>query len=130
MIVVDSSVWIGVFAKASNPQVELFLSITDRTQILVGDVVMLEVLRGARTERAARAIETDLRRFDMAQMLDPEIASRAALNYRTLRARGITIRNPVDLIIGTYCLQHGHRLLHRDRDFERMRPFGLEIYAG
>lgn len=128
MIVVDSSVWIGALADAVNPQVGALFSISDRTQILLGDVIMLEVLRGVRSEAAARRVEADLRRFALVRMLNTEIAVRAAKNYRHLRSVGITIRNSVDLIIGTYCIEHGHQLLHRDRDFDHMEALGLKVY--
>ena len=121
MIVVDSSVWIGALADAVNPQVGALFSISDRTQILLGNVIMLEVLRGVRSEAAARRVEADLRRFALVQMLNTEIAVRAAKNYRHLRSVGITIRNSVDLIIGTYCIEHGHQLLHRE-------ALGLKVY--
>lgn len=128
MIVVDSSVWIGALANAVNPQVEALFAIVDRTQILLGDIVLLEVLRGVRSEAAARKAEADLRRFTLAQMLDPEIAVRAAEHYRHLRSVGVTVRNTVDLVIGTYCIEHGHQLLHRDRDFDKMETLGLQVY--
>jgi predicted nucleic acid-binding protein len=130
VIVVDSSVWISFFAQFSTPQVETLLSIRDRTRILVGDLILVEVLRGAQSERAAREIEQDLRRFDVAKMVDADIATKAARNYRLLRSKGLTIRSSVDLIVGTYCIEHGHHLLHRDRDFDHMRQLGLQIYAG
>jgi len=128
VIVVDSSVWIGALANTSNPQVEALFAIPDRTQILLGDVVMLEVLRGVRSEAAARKVEADLRRFTLVQMLGTEIAVRAAENYRQLRSLGVTIRNSADLVIGTYCIEHGHQLLHRDRDFDQMESLGLRVY--
>lgn len=130
MIVVDSSVWISVIANAELPEVASFLAISDRSQILVGDVILLEVLRGARSERSARLIEEDLRRFNLVRMIDAAIASKAAANYRLLRARSVTIRNTVDLIIGTYCMEHGHQLLHRDRDFDHMQQLGLKLCTG
>jgi predicted nucleic acid-binding protein len=41
---------------------------------------------------------------------------------------GITIRKVPDLIIGTYCIEHGHSLLHDDRDVEPMREhLGLRV---
>jgi predicted nucleic acid-binding protein len=89
--------------------------------VLVGDLILLEVLQGARDESHATRLERYLRRFEVVAMLDDRIASSAARNYRTLRARGITIRKTVDLIIGTYCIEHGHALLHDDRDFDPMR---------
>ena len=42
---------------------------------------------------------------------------KAAANFRSLRRRGITIRKTNDMIIGTFCLEHGHVLLQQDRDF-------------
>jgi len=47
-------------------------------------------------------------------------AVQAALHFRTLRRHGITIRNTVDLLIGTFCIADGHQLLHSDRDFKPM----------
>ena len=38
--------------------------------------------------------------------------------YRSLRARGITIRNSVDCMIAAACIEHEARLLHNDRDFD------------
>ena len=53
-------------------------------------------------------------------MLGEDIAVQAARNYRLLRARGITIRKSADMIIGTFCIQGNHILLHQDRDFDAM----------
>lgn len=53
-------------------------------------------------------------------MLDGSIAVEAAQNYRSLRRRGITIRKTIDMIIATFCLRHGHALLHDDRDFDQI----------
>ena len=45
-----------------------------------------------------------------------------------LRNRGITIRKTVDIIIGTFCIEHGHALLHDDRDFVPMQAhLGLKV---
>jgi predicted nucleic acid-binding protein len=128
MIVVDTSVWIGFLAGVVNPQVEMLQSITDRTRILVGDVVLLEVLRGVPTERKARDLEAKFRKFRTVSMLNEEIALAAARNYRELRSHGITIRNFADLVIGTYSIEHGHHVLHRDRDFTHMESLGLKSY--
>ena len=56
------------------------------------------------------------------------MALAAAGNYRTLRARGITIRKPVDTLIATFCLLDEHELLHRDRDFDGFeKHLGLKV---
>jgi predicted nucleic acid-binding protein len=45
---------------------------------------------------------------------------KTAANYRFLRRQGVTVRKTIDLIIGTFCIECGHTLLHNDRDFEPM----------
>jgi hypothetical protein len=45
-----------------------------------------------------------------------------------LRGLGITVRKVPDLIIGTYCIEHRHTLLHDDHDFEPMHEnLGLQV---
>jgi hypothetical protein len=121
VIVVDSSVWISYFAGVETDET-LRLQAYARQQVLVvGDIILLEVLRGARSEQSAQLMERHFRLFLWVSMLDPQLAVLAARNYRLLRRRGITIRSSIDMLIGTYCLEHGHALLQRDRDFEPMR---------
>jgi predicted nucleic acid-binding protein len=126
MIAVDTSVWIDHLNGNATPQVEKLHALVGREPLLVGDLVLCEVLQGLRSEREARRVEAALRRFDLAPMLDPVLALRAAANYRRLRALGITLRKTIDLIIGTFCIERGHALLHDDRDFDPMtRHLGL-----
>jgi predicted nucleic acid-binding protein len=119
MIVVDSSVWIGQLRQSGSHAVDKLESIRNPTStILVGDLILLEILRGARDDRNAVRIERELRVFRIVQMLDRAIAVKAASNYRMLRSRGITVRKTTDLIIATFCVERGHTLLHDDRDFD------------
>jgi predicted nucleic acid-binding protein len=128
MIVVDSSVWIANLRDLDIEPVRKLRSIDDLDAILVGDLVLLEVLQGARDEEHAVRIESDLRQFRIERMLDEELAVRAARHYRTLRGRGVTIRKTIDLIIGAFCLERGHALLHDDRDFDSMAVhLGLRV---
>lgn len=97
-----------------------------KTPLLVGDLILCEVLRGLRTEAEARLIARGFRQYEIVSLSDPAIAVSAAANYRLLRSRGVTIRKLADLIIGTFCIERGHALLHSDRDFEPMeRLLGL-----
>ena len=118
MIVVDSSVWIGHLRNLETRAVRALRSLDDPSLILVGDVVLLKVLQGARDEAQAIRIERDLRQFKVEAMMSGDLAARAARNYRTLRERGVTIRKTVDVIIATFCLDRKHALLHDDRDFD------------
>src|SRR5947209_17765803 len=118
MIFVDSSVWIG-HLRGSETRAVRKLGDFQRAHraLLVGDLILLEVLQGARDEAHAARIERNLRRYPVAPMLDDAIAVQAARNYRLLRTRGVTVRKTVDMIIGTFCIVGGHALLHDDRDF-------------
>ncbi len=103
-------------------------SIAASNVIVVGDIVLLEVLQGARNQAQANHIEVWLRRFAVVPMLDGDLAVRAARNYRLLRERGITIRKTVDMVIGTFCIDRGWPLLHDDREFTHMeRHLGLAV---
>jgi predicted nucleic acid-binding protein len=129
MIVVDSSVWIDQLRGIGSQKVDRLENIRDpETTILVGDFVLLEVLQGARHDRHAAEIEREMRIFRIERMLDDRIAVKAAINYRLLRGRGITVRKTVDLIIATFCVERGHTLLHDDRDFDVMAVhLGLNV---
>ena len=131
MIVVDSSVWIPHFSEVLTDEVQRLRAIRRLDDVVVGDLILLEMLQGARSDRRALELERALRTFRVEAMLGAEIAIAAARNYRTLRALGITVRKTADLIIGTFCIENGYRVLHRDRDFTTMQAhLGLQIYTG
>jgi predicted nucleic acid-binding protein len=128
MIVVDSSVWIAKFRDIPNDAVAKLNAIRETDEIAVGDIVLLEVLQGTRDERHAARLEAALRTFTLVRMIDFDLARQAAINFRRLRAMGVTLRATTDLIIGTYCIEHGDFLLHHDRDFKWMEEYlGLKV---
>lgn len=128
MIVVDSSVWIAYLRRQDIQPVHRVRNVIEPKHILVGDLILLEVLRGVRDEVEAERLGIHLRSFRMAPMCGVDIAMRAASNYRILRRRGITIRTAVDLIIATFCIERGHALLQHDRDFLPMSEhLGLKL---
>lgn len=128
MILVDSSVWIAHLRGHRNPATAKLEDAAGREPLLIGDLILLEILQGARDESHAARIERGLRRYVLVPLLDADLAPRAARNYRTLRERGITIRKTADIIIGTFCIEHGHVLLHDDRDFVPMEEhLGLAV---
>lgn len=117
MIVADSSVWIAAFRGEKSPQTDFFREAVENRNVLVGDLILLEVLQGARDDRHAAFLERAMRRFDVVSMLDAQLAAKAAANYRRLRGIGVTIRKTADLIIATFCIENAHYLIHRDRDY-------------
>ena len=127
MIVVDTSVWIDHLRGTASDRVERLRTLMRRQpQMLIGDLILCEVLQGCRSEAEATEVEAALREFAIVPLCTPDLAVRAAANYRLLRRRGVTVRTTIDMIIGTFCIERGHTLLHSDRDFEPMeRLLGL-----
>ena len=127
MILVDSSVWIDQINQVATAQVVRLHELLPEGPLLIGDLILCEVLQGFRSEAQARMVQRSLSRFEVVSLCSPALAVRAADNYRMLRRQGITIRKTADLIIGTFCIERGHALLHSDRDFEPMERFlGLQ----
>lgn len=128
MILVDSSVWIDHLRGRKTQQVAKLQSAAAREPLLIGDLILLEVLQGARDDIHAGRIERNLLQYTVAQLLNEALAVRAAQNYRRLRALGATVRKTVHIVIGTFCIETGHVLLHDDRDFLPMeKHLGLEV---
>jgi predicted nucleic acid-binding protein len=115
-IVVDSSVWIGDLRNEDTQAVRK-LRLLDPTlsRIVVPDLVLLEVLRGARDEALASRIERDLSSFAIVHIGGQFLATTAARYYRQLRGLGVTIRSSIDMLIGAYCIHNRASLLHQDR---------------
>jgi predicted nucleic acid-binding protein len=131
MILVDSSVWIDFFNGTESPQVVFLDASLGEAPILVGDIIMTEVLQGFRKTRDFNAAKTALEQFDYRDMLGRDIAMQSAQNHRLLRRSGITPRKTIDVIIATFCVQNGVKLLHADRDFDPMEKIlGLSVVAG
>ena len=128
MIVVDTTVWIDFFRARDTDQTMKLRRLIGRELILIGDIVLVEILQGVRDDAQAARVEQALRVHRIEPMLSGILAPKVASNYRLLRAKGITVRKTIDMIIGTFCIEGGHALLHSDRDFDPMQDYlGLSV---
>ncbi|WP_294197194.1 PIN domain nuclease [uncultured Sphingomonas sp.] len=126
MILVDTGVWIDYFGGNRTPQSDWLDSHLSSRRFLVGDLVLLEVLQGCRTDRQFATLHAALENFRQFAIIDRDVPLAAARNYRTLRALGITIRKTIDTLIATRCILADVPLLYGDRDFDPfVRHLGL-----
>jgi predicted nucleic acid-binding protein len=126
VIVVDTTVWIDFLRGRNAPHVQRLRTLLGTSEIIVGDLMLCEILQGLDSERAAGDVERLFRGFDIVSMAGDALAVSAARNFRALRARGVTIRKTIDLLIGAWCIENRRPLLHNDRDFSPMaRYLGL-----
>lgn len=106
MIVVDSSVWIDYFNGRETTATERLDGLLGVQLLAVGDLILAEVLQGFRNDahyKTARELMTSLA---VLEMLGERMAIRSAGNYRSLRARGVTVRKTVDVIIALPFVRH------------------------
>jgi predicted nucleic acid-binding protein len=75
---VDSSVWIAHLRGDQAEATTKLLEAITRNQVLVGDLILLEILRGARDEAHAARIAWGLRKYAVVPLLDPNLAILAA----------------------------------------------------
>ena len=130
MILVDSSVWIDFFRNKPTAQAEWLDRNLGVETFVVGDLILAEVLRGFKEDRGFNQARRLLAALEQLSLGGEEIAVSAAKNFRKLRAKGITIRGTVDVIIATRCITDGLHLLHSDRDFDAFEAnLGLQVVS-
>ncbi|MEO0853891.1 MAG: PIN domain nuclease [Cyanobacteria bacterium J06648_11] len=120
MILVDSSVWIDYFNGVTTPATDKLHNLLGRTPIAIGDLILLEVLQGFKRDKDFATAQSLFASVHVFNLLDADLAVKAAQHYRFLLSQGITVRKTADTIIATFCIENGLPLLHSDRDF---RPF-------
>ena len=123
MVIVDTTVWIDYLQGIGNPETDWLEAELDRQRLGLTDVILCEVLQGVRDEATATTVERQLLKLEVFQTGGVDLARDSAKNYRTLRARGHTVRKTIDCLIATFCLREQHSLLHRDRDFDAFERF-------
>lgn len=120
MILVDSSVWIDYFNGHVCIETDRLHELLSEELVLTGDLILIEVLQGFRSDRHFRAASELLGGLAYADLGGREVAFTAADHYRKLRRAGVTVRKTIDVAIATFCILRDHRLLYTDRDFDPM----------
>ena len=115
MVLVDTSVWIEVFARPTRLDLE---SQVELDEIVVCLPVIQEVLQGFRNDGAFRLARDSMLAFPIVESpLVQEVFEEAVALYRNARRTGLTIRSSVDCLIAACAMRHDLAVLHRDRDY-------------
>jgi len=118
MVIVDTSVMIDFLGGYSNSQTDWLRGQGNFRNVGMTSLIVMEVLQGIRDDGRFDATWNILSRFAIFETGSRELAIQSAFNYRVLRGQGVTIRSTIDCLIATFCIEEGHRLLHRDSDFD------------
>ena len=121
MILVDTSAWVE-FDRASGSRVDKRLSALIETDgpLAITELVVMEVLAGARDDRREQSLRRLLLRFQLLRF-DPAVDfDGAARIYRRCRAAGVTPRGMIDCMIASVAHRAEAALLTHDADLARM----------
>ena len=125
-VLVDTSVWVDWFNEKNKITGQTdFLSIyfDQEIPVYITAVILQEVLQGVRKDNMYKQVEEVLLRVSML-LLDPiEAAVGAAILYRTLRKKGVTIRKSNDCLIAHYAIFYDIPILHNDVDFDQIARY-------
>jgi len=131
VILVDASVWIDFFNGRHTPEAGLLADLLadGAAPLEMADLTLFEVLRGFRHAQDYWAARQALSALPVVAIGGHDQAHAAAEHYRALRAQGITIRSPIDVLLASFCIENGYALLHSDRDFDALEAHrGLRVW--
>ena len=128
MVIVDTSVWIDYLNDKANPQTLWLEFAIGYKSLGLSSLILCEVLQGFRDNHEALRTRGMLLEFPVFDTGNMHLALQSAENYRFLRRKGVTIHSTIDCIIATFCIEHGHQLLHKDSDFDYFEEhLGLRV---
>jgi len=126
MILVDTSIWIGLLA-GGRPKV----AEEDLANFATCGPVVQELLQGLKPGPASDAFRQLL--LAVPVLSDPVPLSlylAAADIYRLGRRKGVTIRSSIDCLIAAIAIENRVPVWHRDRDFGAIATYtALEIFV-
>lgn len=128
MVIVDTTVWIDYLGGTANAHTSWLDNQLSSRRLGLTDLILCEILQGIRADSIFRQVRKNLENFEIFDTGGSDLAIAAAQNYRSLRAKGYTVRKTIDCLIATFCLENGYVLLHRDHDFDPFeKHLGLSV---
>jgi len=129
MILADTSAWVE-YDRATGSRVDDRVSalITDDGPLATTELVMMEVMAGAKTDTREEDLRRLLLRFHLL-LFDAAADFEAAVRiYRLCRRAGVTPRGLIDCMIASVALRNHATLLAHDADLARVgRVVGIAM---
>lgn len=118
MILVDSSAWVEFLRATGSPaHLGLRAALQEEVELASTDVVVMEILAGARDEADRERLRRLLYGLEFLAVDGPADHERAAELYRLCRGRGETPRKLTDCLIAAVAIRNDAELLCADADF-------------
>ena len=131
MILADTSAWVEFFRATGSPaHLALRGLIQEGTEVATSEIVIMEILAGARSEGERTRFREVLHALPLVALQGLDDYEEAATIYRTCRVAGETVRKLTDCLIAVPAIRAGASILHNDIDFEVIaRHTALRIHS-
>jgi predicted nucleic acid-binding protein len=129
LILADTSAWVEYLRGTGSPVSLRLRSLLVTGSLATTDVVVMEVLAGARDDLHRQRLRTLLGQCEYVRTSPPDDFERAAALSVKCRRSGFTIRALTDCLLAAVALREGAAILHVDRDFDaiaRCAPLVLD----
>ena len=128
-ILADTSVWIDAFNGINNKYSKILDKMIEDNSIVLCPIIIQEVLQGIKNDNYFEKVKRALYGFEVLSIDPIDLVFGAAVMYRSLRKKGITIHKSNDCQIAYYAIKHNVPLLHRDNDFNNIaKHSSLKIF--
>jgi predicted nucleic acid-binding protein len=117
-VLVDTSAWVE-FLRDTGSRAARRVDEMLAGELVTCDVVVMEVLAGARSEVHLSQLRGLLARCRRVATTAEDYET-AALLLRTCRRRGLTVRRLTDCLIAAVAIRHDVAVLHADADFDAL----------
>lgn len=127
-VLIDSSIWIaGLSARAPQSLRTTLIALIEAKRAAVTEVIRLEVMAGARSEKHLADLRADFDALQCLTMTTPEWRKAEEIGF-TLGRHGLAVAS-ADLMIATVAVSYGVPLWHADRDFEHVRRIAMGLHT-
>src|SRR5512134_1403184 len=118
-ILADTSAWAELYRGTGSPvHVAMTRLLEEVPRLAVTEPVVMELLAACRPLRQLAKMRRRLLAFRMFRVGGLETYELAAAIQRACRARGETIRSPIDCLIAAVAIREGASVIASDRDFD------------
>jgi predicted nucleic acid-binding protein len=129
-ILVDTSVWVDFLNGVPSPErTTLATLLKNDHDLCTCGVVIAEVFQGLRRDKGREQLAQSFRELTYLDPSGVDLYFKAAEVYRSLRARGLTVRSTIDCLIAVLAEESGATVLARDRDLKIILESGLVAAA-
>lgn len=119
MVLVDSTVWIGLLRNQDSKPVARLRMLLAQGDAVLAPVIVQELLQGASSLANLERLRAHFLALPMLEARPGAVTHAAAgALYARCRWAGVTPRSPHDCLIAQLAVENGVPLLHDDRDFE------------